>query len=135
MNRADFRVNTETLDRDRSLAAVLVVYKHRLFRDVISGVLAQNSGIVVVETTRSSENGLRLVKDLSAWRVVVIIETEARVNLERGAVASFLRAAQDDPQVRVMALTLGGSGVAIDRWRWLEHLDPGYLVGQVLRDG
>ncbi|MGB3903826.1 MAG: hypothetical protein WBB22_02800 [Anaerolineae bacterium] len=134
MSPGDLIVNAETLDSRRALAAVLVVYKHRLFRDVISGVLAQNSGIAVVETTRSSENGLRLVKDLNAWRVVVIIETEARVNLERGAVASFLRAAQDDPRVRVMALTLGGSGVAIDRWQWLEDLDPGYLVGQVLRD-
>jgi hypothetical protein len=74
------------------------------------------------------------VRDLNSWRVVVIIETESRVNLERGAVASFLRAAQDDPRVRVMALTLGGSGVAIDRWQWLERLDPEYLVGQVLRD-
>lgn len=116
--------------------AVLLLYQHRLFRDVISGLLAQSSAIRVIETTRNKENGLRLLEDLgdlSAQRIFVIVEAQAQLNFERGALAFILREAQLMPRVHVMALSLGGSGISIYRWRWLERVDSKFLIDEMLR--
>jgi len=119
-------------DRRRRLAAVLIVYRHRLFRDIVSGLLTRSPAIAAVETTPSKENALRLIEDLHCEQIVVIVETETQVNLERGNLAFLLRATQDDPRIRVIAVTLAGSGISINRWRWLSRLDAECLLREVL---
>jgi len=119
-------------DRRRRLTAVLIVYRHRLFRDIVSGLLTRSRAIAAVETTPSKENALRLIEDLHCEQIVVIVETETQVSLERGNLAFLLRATQDDPRIRVIAVTLAGSGISINRWRWLSRLDSEYLLREVL---
>lgn len=122
------------LDKAQERTAVVIVYQHRLFRDILSGVLSKTKGITVVETARKRENGLRLIEDLNARRIVVIVEAKAQIDLENGTLAYFLRMMQDDARVHVMAVTLGGSGVSIHRWRWLNQLDSDCLVREVLSE-
>jgi hypothetical protein len=119
-------------DRRRHLTAVLIVYRHRLFRDIVSGLFARSPAIAVVETTSNKENALRLLEDLGWEQIVVIVETETQVSLEQGNLAFMLRATQDDPRIRVIAVTLSGSGISINSWRWLSHLDSDCLLREVL---
>lgn len=121
-----------TQDWRRRLTAVLILYRHRLFRDIVSGLLAKSPAIAAVETTPSRETALRLIGDLHWEQIVVIVETESQVSLERGNFASLLRATQDDPRIRVIAVTLAGSGISMKSWRWLSHLDSEYLLSEVL---
>ena len=114
--------------------AVVVVYKHRLFRDIVAGLVNGQPGIVSVETTRSGENSLRFIEDLSADKVVLIVETEAQVNLDRGTLSFLLRTTGGDPRIRVVAITLAGSGVSFSSWRWLRHLDSDGLTQEILSD-
>jgi hypothetical protein len=121
-------------NRRRCLTAVLIVYRHRLFRDIVSGLFAKSPAIAAVETTPNKENALRLIEDLHWEQIVVIVETETQVSLERGNLAFLLRATQDDPRIRVIAVTLAGSGISINSWRWLSHLDSEYLLREVLNE-
>ena len=121
-------------DRRRRLTAVLIVYRHRLFRDIVSGLFAKSPAIAAVETTPNKENALRLIDDLHWEQIVVIVETETQVSLERGNLAFLLRATQDDPRIRLIAVTLTGSGISINSWRWLSLLDSESLLKEVLNE-
>ena len=121
-------------DRRRCLTAVLIVYRHRLFRDIVSGLFTKSPAIAAVETTPNKEHALRLIEDLHCEQIVAIVETEMQVSLERGNLAFLLRATQDDPRIRLIAVTLAGSGISISSWRWLSHLDSEYLLREVLNE-
>jgi hypothetical protein len=119
--------------RERRTAVVLL-YKHRLFRDIIVGVTAKHPDISGIQTTRSGENALRLIQDLDADKLVLIVERETHVNLDRGALAFLLRTVEGDPRIRVLAITLAGSGISIGSWRWLRRVDSDGLMQEILSE-
>ncbi len=134
MQVGQLEMGAGTRDRRGRRTGVVVLYKHRLFRDIVTGLMVRHPGIASVESTRSGENGLRLIDDFSADKVVLVVETEARISLDRGTLSFLLRATEGDPRIRVLAITLAGSGILFDRWRWLRHLDLDGLMQGILDD-
>ena len=119
-------------DAGMQTKAVLIVYRHRLFRDVIAQVLRKEGNISLLGATRSRDDALKTIEDLGTRPITLVVETESQINLERGTLPFLLRATQEDPRARVVAVTLGGAGIAFRSWHWLDRIDSEQLVEEIV---
>ena len=108
---------------------VIVVYRSRLFRDVVAGILRGAAGINLVGITRSRREAL----DIARRRGVraVIAETKKPVEQERNMLHFLTRLAGESPELRIVAISLNEDDASLYAWRKLAHIEADQLVTEV----
>jgi chemotaxis response regulator CheB len=108
---------------------VIVVYRSRLFRDVVAGILRGAEDVNVVGVTRSRREALDIAHRLGVR--AVIAETSKPVEQERSMLNFLTRLAGENPELRIVAISLNEADASLYAWRKLAHIEADQLLTEV----
>jgi chemotaxis response regulator CheB len=108
---------------------VIILYRSRLFRDVVARILRDAPDIAIAGITRRRREALHIAGEHGVQSLVV--ETNRPVQQERGLLEFLCRLTSANPDLRVVALSLSESGASVYAWRKLNYIGADQLVAEV----
>lgn len=110
-------------------SGVVILYRSRLFRDVIVRILRDARGVSIACATHRRGEALQVAGRQAVQSLIV--ETHGPVQQDRGLLRFLSGVTSMNPNLRIVALSLSEAGAFVYAWRRLDHIEADQLVAEL----